>query len=170
MDVGTLVARATRAYRDRPAVESEEGVLTFGEIGARIFQLFRGLRALGLENEDRVLDLQFNQTSYVESDLGISSAGLCRVALNYRLHPNDWVRIATDCGATVLILDHKFWEESAPVRALVKHVILIHGNEPGTINYEDFLSAQIAEPLNLAVDPDSLVSLNYSSGTTGNPK
>lgn len=62
------------------------------------------MRALGLENEDRVLDLQFNQISYVESDLGISSAGLCRVALNYRLHPNDWVRIATDCGATVLIL------------------------------------------------------------------
>jgi acyl-CoA synthetase (AMP-forming)/AMP-acid ligase II len=170
MDVGTLVARATRAYRDRPAVESEEGTLTFGEIGSRIFQLSRGLRALGLQNEDRVLDLQFNQISYVESDLGISSAGLCRVALNYRLHPNDWVRIATDCGATVLILDHKFWEESAPVRALVEHVILIHGSEPGTINYEDFLSAQIAEPLNLTVDSDSLVSLNYSSGTTGNPK
>lgn len=41
MDVGTLVARATRAYRDRPAVESEEGTLTFGEIGSRIFQLSR---------------------------------------------------------------------------------------------------------------------------------
>jgi len=69
MDVGTLVARATRAYYDRPAVESEEGTLTFGEIGGRIFQLSRALRALGLQNDDRVLDLQFNQISYVESDL-----------------------------------------------------------------------------------------------------
>jgi acyl-CoA synthetase (AMP-forming)/AMP-acid ligase II len=170
MDVGTLVARATTAYRDRIAVESEEGSLTFGEIGGRIFQLARALKSLGLAEEDRVLDLQFNQITYIESDLGISSAGLCRVALNYRLHPNDWVRIAKDCGAKVLIMDHKFWEESAPVRELVDTIILIHGEEPGTTSYEAFLASEPAEPLSLSVNPDTLVSLNYSSGTTGNPK
>ena len=170
MDVGTLVARAVINYRDRIAVESEEGVCTFGEIGGRIFQLARGLKELGLSTEDRVLDLQFNQTSYIESDLGISTAGLCRVALNYRLHPNDWVRIATNCGAKVLIVDYKFWEISAPVRELVDTVILIHGSDPSAINYEDFLAAQSAEPLILSIDPDTLVSLNYSSGTTGHPK
>lgn len=170
MDVGTLVARAVTTYRDRVAVESEEGSWTYGEIGGRIFQLARGLKALGLQEEDRVLDLQFNQTSYIESDLGISSAGLCRVALNYRLHPNDWVRIAKDCGAKVLIMDHKFWDESAPVRELVETIILIHGEESGAHSYEDFLSAQSPEPLLLSVHPDTLVSLNYSSGTTGNPK
>lgn len=170
MDVGTLVARAANAYGERIAVESEEGALTFGEIGGRIFQLARALKALGLQEEDRVLDLQFNQITYIESDLGISSAGLCRVALNYRLHPNDWVRIAKDCGAKVLIMDHKFWEESAPVRELVDHVILIHGDESGATKYEDFLAAQLAEPLLLNINPDTLVSLNYSSGTTGNPK
>jgi acyl-CoA synthetase (AMP-forming)/AMP-acid ligase II len=170
MDVGTLVARAVVNYRDRVAVESEEGTRTFGEIGGRIFQLARGLKALGLQEEDRVLDLQFNQTSYIESDLGISSAGLCRVALNYRLHPNDWVRITKDCGARVLILDHKFWDEAAPVRELVDTIILIHGDEPSATNYEEFLAAQSPEPLLLSVHPDTLVSLNYSSGTTGNPK
>ncbi len=170
MDVGTLVARATSTYRDRIAVESEEGTLTFGEIGGRIFQLARALKALGLPAEDRVLDLQFNQITYIESDLAISSAGLCRVALNYRLHPNDWVRIAKDCGARVLIMDHKFWDESAPVRELVDHVILIHGSESGVIEYEDFLAAQPAQPLLLSINPETLVSLNYSSGTTGAPK
>ena len=170
MDVGTLIARAVTQYRDRIAVESEEGTRTFGEIGGRIFQLTRALKALGLQEEDRVLDLQFNQTTYIESDLGISSAGLCRVALNYRLHPNDWVRIAKDCGAKVLIIDHKFWMESAPVRELVDHIILIHGSEPGTTGYEEFLSSQPTEPLLLSLNPDTLVSLNYSSGTTGNPK
>ena len=39
MDVGTLVARSVTQYRDRIAVESEEGTRTFGEIGGRIFQL-----------------------------------------------------------------------------------------------------------------------------------
>ena len=83
MDVGTLVARSTRKYRDRIAVESSEGAMTYGEIGSRIFQLARGLKALGLAPGDRVLDLQSNQRTYIETDLGISTAGLCRVALRW---------------------------------------------------------------------------------------
>ena len=35
MDVGTLVARSTRKYRDRIAVESSEGAMTFGELGSK---------------------------------------------------------------------------------------------------------------------------------------
>jgi len=170
MDVGTLVARSTRKYRDRIAVESSEGAMTFGEIGSRIFQLARALKALGLAPGDRVLDLQSNQRTYIETDLGISTAGLCRVALNYRLHPNDWVRITNDCGAKVLIMDAKFWDESAPVRELVDHIILIHGEHDGTTPYEAFLAKQDSHAFSTAIDPDSIVSLNYSSGTTGNPK
>ena len=49
MDVGTLVARSMQKYRDRIAVESSEGSLTYGEIGSRIFQLARGLKSLGLD-------------------------------------------------------------------------------------------------------------------------
>ena len=118
MDVGTLVARSMRKYRDRIALTGPEGEKTFGEVGSRVMQLARALRALGLETEDRVLDLQSNQITYIETDLGISTAGLCRVALNYRLHPSDWVRIATDCQARVLILDAKFWDDAKDVRAV----------------------------------------------------
>ena len=41
MDVGTLVARSMQKYRDRIAVESSEGSLTYGEIGSRIFHIPR---------------------------------------------------------------------------------------------------------------------------------
>ena len=170
MDVGRLVSRSMRRYRDRIALDGPEGQLTFGESGARIMQLARALRALGLETGDRVLDLQSNQNTYIETDLGISTAGLCRVALNYRLHPTDWVRIATDCTPRVLILDAKFWDDAAPVRDMVEHVIVINGDADGAVPYERFLAAQSTEPLLLSVDPDALVSLNYSSGTTGRPK
>ena len=158
-----------RKYRDRIALTGPEGEKTFGEVGSRVMQLARALRALGLETEDRVLDLQSNQITYIETDLGISTAGLCRVALNYRLHPSDWVRIATDCQARVLILDAKFWDDAKDVRALVDHVIVINGDGDGAIPYERFLSAQSTTELGLAVSPDTLVSLNYSSGTTGKP-
>jgi len=170
MDVGRLVARSMRRYRDDVALLGPEGTLTFGEVGARIMQLARALRGLGLETGDRVLDLQSNQLTYVETDLAISTAGLCRVALNYRLHPADWVRIAADCTPKALIIDAKFWDSAAAVRDLVEHVIVINGDAEDGLPYERFLSAQSSEPLLLNVDPDALVSLNYSSGTTGKPK
>ena len=173
MDVGRLVARSMRRYRDRIALDGPEGTSTYGRTGSRIMQLARGLRALGLVTGDRVLDLQSNQNTYIETDLGISTAGLCRVALNYRLHPTDWVRIAADCTPKVLILDAKFWDDAAGVRAMVDHIIVINAGvdgAEGATPYESFLDAQSPEPLLLNVDPDALVSLNYSSGTTGNPK
>jgi acyl-CoA synthetase (AMP-forming)/AMP-acid ligase II len=159
MDVGRLVSRSMRRYRDRVALDGPEGTMTFGQSGARIMQLARGLRALGLETGDRVLDLQSNQNTYIETDLGISTAGLCRVALNYRLHPTDWIRIATDCTPRVLILDAKFWDDAAGVRDLVETVIVINGDAEGALPYERFLSAQSTEPLLLRVDPAALVSL-----------
>jgi acyl-CoA synthetase (AMP-forming)/AMP-acid ligase II len=173
MDVGRLVARSMTRYRDRIALDGPEGVSTFGRTGARVMQLARGLRGLGLETGDRVLDLQSNQNTYIETDLGISTAGLCRVALNYRLHPSDWERITGDCSPRVLILDAKFWDDAAPIRAAVDHVIVINagaGGVDGARDYEAFLAEQSDEPLLLSVDPDALVSLNYSSGTTGRPK
>ena len=170
MDVGRLVARSMRKYRDQVALEGPEGESTYGRTGARVMQLARGLKGLGLETGDRVLDLQSNQNTYIETDFGISTAGLCRVALNYRLHPTDWVRITTDCTPKVLILDIKFWEQSAEIRSMVEHVIVINGDPGESVEYERFLADQSTEPLLLSVDPDALVSLNYSSGTTGNPK
>jgi acyl-CoA synthetase (AMP-forming)/AMP-acid ligase II len=170
MDVGRLVARSMRRYRDEVALIGPEGTLTYGEVGSRIMQLARALRGLGTEVGDRILDLQSNQLTYVETDLAISTAGLCRVALNYRLHPTDWVRIATDCQAKILIIDAKFWESSSAVREMMDHVIVINGAADGALPYERFLGEQSTEPLLLSVDPDALVSLNYSSGTTGRPK
>lgn len=170
MDVGRLVARSMRRYRDRIALIGPEGESTYGRTGARIMQLARGLRELGLETGDRVLDLQSNQNTYIETDLGISTAGLCRVALNYRLHPTDWIRIATDCTPKLLILDAKFWDQTTEIRSMVEHVIVINGDPGKSREYEHFLLRQSEEPLLLSIDPDALVSLNYSSGTTGNPK
>ena len=52
MDVGRLVARSMRKYRDRVALEGPEGESTYGRTGARVMQLARGLRGLGLETAE----------------------------------------------------------------------------------------------------------------------
>jgi acyl-CoA synthetase (AMP-forming)/AMP-acid ligase II len=167
MDVGTLVTRAARRFADRIAVDGPSGVLTFAELGERVVRLANALLGVGLRSGDRVLDLQTNSISYLESDLAIRSAGLARVALNHRLHTSDWERIATDSGARALVYDGRFADQTEALRDHVDHVFVV-GDGPGT-PYEGFLHEGSTEVL-APVDPDALCGLHYSSGTTGHPK
>lgn len=168
MDVGRLVARAAARHGERVALEEPGAQRTFAEVGERVARLARGLLGLGLEPGDRVLDLQPNGITYVETDFGISTAGLCRVPLNARLSTADWCRIAADSGARALVVHASYADRLGGLPDLVEQVVVI-GDGPGT-PYERMLAEQSAEPLLLDLAPETLVSLNYSSGTTGNPK
>lgn len=168
MDVGQLVARAALRFGDRVAVEGPERTLTFAQLGDRNVRLANGLRALGLEDGDRVLDLQSNSTTYLETDLAIRAAGLVRVALNYRLHPSDWERIADDSAAVALIYDGRFAEQTEALRSgLGDSRVVVVGNGPGTA-YDQLMETPATAPPR--VDADALCGLHYSSGTTGHPK
>ncbi|QFG69906.1 AMP-binding protein [Ornithinimicrobium pratense] len=169
MDVGTMLTRAGRRFGDRVAVEGSTAAdrRSFAELADRVTRIASGLRALGLEPGDRVLDLQSNSTAYLETDLAIRAAGLVRVALNYRLHPSDWQRIATDCTARGLIYHERFADDIAPVREQVPHVVVV-GEGPET-DLEALATGATAGPLSVR-DPGDLCGLHYSSGTTGHPK
>ena len=167
MDTGHLLWRAAEHYRDRTALEEPGRDLTFAQLSDRVSKLGRALRALGLRDGDRVLDLQGNSISAVESDLAIRSAGLVRVALNYRMHEDDWSLIAEDSGSTTLIYDASFADRTDSLRAGVKNMIVI-GDGPGE-DLDVLLEQQMAGRLP-AVAADQLSGLHYSSGTTGIPK
>ena len=169
MDVGQLVGRAARRFADRVALDGPEGALTFAELGDRVTRVANGLLALGLRPGDRVLDLQTNSRSYVETDLAIRSAGLVRVALNHRLHPDDWARIADDSGAAALVYAARFAAETDALRSgLGPARTVVVGDGPGTA-YDGLVAGASTRPLD-PVGADELAGLHYSSGTTGAPK
>jgi acyl-CoA synthetase (AMP-forming)/AMP-acid ligase II len=150
------------------ALEGPQGTVTFAALADRVARLASGLRSLGLAPGDRVLELQPNQNSSVEVDLACCAAGLVRVALNYRLHPDDWARIADDCGASALVYDARYGEPAAALRHGFgpKRTVVI-GDGPETPYAELVTAPALREE---GTDADALVSLNYTSGTTGRPK
>ncbi|HEV8054918.1 MAG TPA: AMP-binding protein [Nocardioidaceae bacterium] len=167
MDVGTLLSRAAQRFPGRIAVEGPQAQLTFAQLADRVVRLANGLLGLGLQPGDRVLDLQSNSITLLETDLAIRSAGLVRTALNYRLHASDWERIAADSAARALIYDARFAEPTESLRSDIEHLVVI-GDGPGT-TYDDVIGNTSTRPL-APVDPDALCGLHYSSGTTGHPK
>ncbi|MCO1577404.1 AMP-binding protein [Crossiella sp. SN42] len=169
MDVGRVVARAARRFGARTALDGPQGRQSFAQLGDRVARLANGLRGLGLSAGDRVLDLQTNQNTYVETDLALAAAGLVRVALNYRLHPRDWEHIAEDCGAAALIYDARFAESTEALRDGLAGRVVVIGDGPG-LGYEKLIAGASGSWPSTVADADALVSLNYSSGTTGRPK
>jgi len=167
MDIGTLVTRAAQRFGDRVAVEGPDADRTFAQLGDRIARIANGLLAQGLRPGDRVLDLQRNSTSYLETDLAIRAAGLVRAALNYRLHPSDWERIAADSGARALVYDPAFEEQTEALRSGID-VVICTGDGPG-LSLEKLIADAPSGRIP-AREPDALCGLHYSSGTTGHPK
>ena len=168
MDVGSLVWRAAcRFGPTRVAVEGPDGQRSFAELGDRVTRIARGLRALGLHDGDAVLDLQGNRTTAIETDLAIRSAGLVRVALNYRLHVDDWESIAHDAGARALIVESRFLAATESLRNGMSHVIVV--DEDAEQSLDKLLADQPSGRLP-TIDMDALCGLHYSSGTTGRPK
>ncbi|WP_404388964.1 AMP-binding protein [Humibacillus xanthopallidus] len=173
MDIGTLVTRAAHRFGDRVAVEGPDATRTFAELGDRVTRIANGLLAQGLHPGDRVLDLQTNSTAYLETDLAIRAAGLVRAALNYRLHPSDWERIARDSGARGLVHAEQFADQIAGFRDEIDVVVQVGGTSThgsaGGLTLDELIDGAASSPLR-ALDPDALCGLHYSSGTTGHPK
>jgi acyl-CoA synthetase (AMP-forming)/AMP-acid ligase II len=145
--------------------------LTYGELRGRTRRLATGLLGLGLDPGDRVLDLQRNSHSYLETDLAMLGAGLIRVPVNYRMSMRDKVHIARDAGARACVFGPEFAQEAAEISRECETVEILVGilGGPG-VAYEDLIADALEAPMDPVLEPGTIVSLNYSSGTTGRPK
>lgn len=171
MFVSTLLERAAARWPHRTALVDGDVRLTYLELHERVARLANALAGLGLRPGDRVLDIQRNAHTYVETDLACAVAGLVRVAVNVRLTPAEWAYIADNAGVRAVIYGAPFAE---PVEQLVQDaaptvVVRIGSDGPGEA-YDAALAAASPVPPHRRPRPDEIVSLNYSSGTTGRPK
>lgn len=171
MFIATLIDRAATRWPSRTAVVDGDVRLSFAELRDRVARLANALAGLGLEPGDRVLDIQKNSHSYVETDLAFAVAGLVRVPVNVRLTPAEWAYIADDSGARAVVHGAEFAEAAAELRELagVELTIGVGDAGPGH-DYEQLLADASAILPHRWATPGEIVGLNYSSGTTGKPK
>src|SRR5206468_12551555 len=102
-------------------------------------------------------------------------AGAVLVAINTRLAPAEIRYILGHSGARMLVVDAAL-HSSVPPDARVREIVtVVDGTEPdpavGGITYDELLARGSDEPLPWRVaDERSTISINYTSGTTGQPK
>ncbi|MYN12271.1 AMP-binding protein [Pusillimonas sp. TS35] len=183
----SFIERSAQVYPDRLAVVHGSGPSalrrTWSETYARCRRLASALAASGVRKGDTVAVMLPNTPPMVEAHFGVPMAGAVLNALNTRLDA-DMIAFMLDHGeAKVVIVDTEFAptmqkalslrKASAPIKVIDVADPLFTGTHKsvGEVAYEDFLAQ--GDPgyvWELPTDEWDAIALNYTSGTTGNPK
>jgi fatty-acyl-CoA synthase len=189
LTVQAIMRYGTSAYAGREVVtctSSGTRRQSYGETGARAARLANALRSLGIDGDQRVATLMWNNAEHLEAYLAVPSMGAVLHTLNLRLDPQVIGYIATHAGDDVVIVDATLvplLAQVLPHAPPIRHV-LVASPEPGTPSpvddlagagrhvhsYEDLLAAQPDTFDWPELDERSAAAMCYTSGTTGHPK
>ncbi len=196
--LGSLLDAATDNYGDREALVFGDQRLTYCELKIESDRIAKGLMAIGIEPGERVALWMTNRPEWLYLMFAIAKVGGCIVPLNTRYRTDDVAYTVNQSrSATLISLDRSgpidfqgMLAESmeditsgpnAEIRVgnypeLRRVVILGEKTLPHALDWQALIAAgssiSDAELVtrSAAVDPDSLMMLAYTSGTTGHPK
>ena len=179
----SFMERAAQVYPRRTAVIHGELRRSWGELYSRCRQLASALARHGIVRGDTVAVMLPNTPPMVEAHFGIPMAGAVLNALNTRLDPETLAFMLDHGEARIVIVDPEFAGVMNKAIALRKSPLPLlvidvedgsYGGSVeriGSITYDSFVAAGDQDfAWQLPADEWDAIALNYTSGTTGNPK
>ena len=181
----SLLRRAASIYPDKTAVIQHQRRLTWGEVLDRCQRFAAALSKRGIGKGDTVAILSANTPEMFEAHFAIPMAGAVLNAINMRLDAATVSFILQHGEAKLLLVDKEFGPlaESA-LELMSSPPEVVHIDDPncdvghlvGANSYDDLLAEGDASGVGvdaaeyLPDDEWDAIALNYTSGTTGNPK
>jgi fatty-acyl-CoA synthase len=176
----SFIKRAAAVYPNRTAIVHGDQRYSWRETYARCRRLASALSKRGIGQDDTVAVMAPNIPALYEAHFGVAMTGAVLNALNIRLDPKTIAFILDHAEAKLLITDREF---SGTIREALEHVqrrpVIVDIDDPlattgellGEMDYEAFIEQGDADfAWVLPADEWRAISLNYTSGTTGNPK
>jgi len=177
----SLLARTAYVYPQRVSVIHGQSRHTWSETYVRCRRLASALARHGITTGDTVAVMLPNVPAMLEAHFGVPVTGAVLNTLNTRLDAETIAFMLDHGEAKALITDTEFSPviEKALALAKVKPLVIDHvdplwsgaGRRLGATDYEAFITGgDAAYPWTLPADEWQAIALNYTSGTTGNPK
>ena len=184
MLISSLVDHAERYHGQTEIISVEtDGAITqtnWATIAVNARRMASALSKLGLEPQDRVGTLAWNNRRHLEIYFATSGAGFVCHTINPRLFPEQLVYIINHAEDRVLFFDETFIPLVAGIAdqlTEVRHFVLMGPrNEaalaqiPGLQFYDELIETGDVDFVWPSFDENTASSLCYTSGTTGHPK
>ena len=159
----------------RVAVTGAGGELTYAELHDRVLRTGHGLRAIGLEPEQRLLMFMTDTPEFVVVFLAALRIGAVPVPVSTMVHADGLAELLLDSRARVLAVTAPFGEVAGDaLRAAPEvHAVITAGASVETtvpVHRLDELAASEPDTYVYTTTADSPAFWLYTSGTTGSPK
>ncbi|MBC7724228.1 MAG: AMP-binding protein [Burkholderiaceae bacterium] len=183
-----FLQRSAEVFPQKEAIVYGERRWTYAQFAAEAEELARAIRAR-IEPGDRVVVLAPNIPEMLIAHFAVPLAGGVLVALNSRLSQREIHHVLAHCGARLLFVDSELTGmvgDAFAATDTLAAVIEIADPEfartavpvgPSHESYTVFIESgqplhgAVAEPVRWTIDDErTVISINYTSGTTGTPK
>ena len=194
--LGNLLDVAVDQFASQEALCFENKRWSFSEIKSHVDKLARGLIGVGVKPGDKVCLWMTNCPEWIYTFFAVAKIGAILVPVNTRFRTSDMEYVLRQSDSSTLIaIDESgpvnyltMIEELCPEIALcqpsqlrlakfpeLKRIIVLGNNHPsGVLDWNDLgrnkISVEYYDEIQSSVDPDDIVLLMYTSGTTGFPK
>ncbi len=177
----TFLERAAKVFPDRVAIIHGNARVNYADFYMRARKLASSLAQKGIKRGDTVAAMMSNSPGMLELHYAVPMTGGVLNTLNTRLDAAALAFMLDHGEAKILITDREFAPTIKRTLSLTKVKPLVidyddrefpqTGERLGTLDYEEFLGGGDAEFAWIPPrDEWDAISLNYTSGTTGNPK
>jgi fatty-acyl-CoA synthase len=176
-----FLERAASTFPAHPAIIHGKRRYSYAEFYARSRKLASALAARGIGKDDTVSVMLANTPAMLEAHYGVPMTTAVLHAINTRLDPHIIAFMLDHADAKVLFIDTEFAPviKEALAQARVRPLVInyrdlecgVEGERIGDLDYEDFIAGGDPDyAWEMPSDEWNAISLNYTSGTTGNPK
>lgn len=169
------------ARADKTALYSLDRSLTFQQVRDEVNRVGSALKQLDVRMGDTVAILNLDNAEWAIAYFACLKIGAVAVGMNTLLKPHDHAFILNDCRARVLLVHQSLLPAIDAVLdrlPFVEHVIVIGGaaqtfevsETSKVLKYAEWIANQSTALETAPTHRDDFCALNYSSGTTGEPK
>lgn len=178
----SFLSRSAAVFPNKVAIVHGDTEITYRDFVTAVEVRARALIESGIEPGDRVAYLMPNSPEGLIAQFAVPLAGAVLVAVNTRLSAREINDICDHSGAKLLVCDAEYASRVAGVRhsfETVKQIVVVtdsseeHAPDPIELSMVDFVARGRASNARITweiADENSIISINYTSGTTGRPK
>ncbi|MBN1691892.1 MAG: long-chain-fatty-acid--CoA ligase [Dehalococcoidia bacterium] len=175
--VGELLLNSVNKYPKRNAIVGDDASFTYEELNRRVNRIANNLLAGGLKKGDRLAILLMNCYQFVELIMACAKSGIIMVPVNWRFQAPEIKYVVDNSDACAMIMGEEFIPTMETAANDIKQIpadkYWVVGSkkfrDAGGL-YQDLVKeGSTAEPA-VKIDPEDILCIGYTSGTTGFPK
>jgi benzoate-CoA ligase family protein len=156
------------------AIHTGDQTYTYQQLAELANRTGNALKALGVEQEQRVLMLLLDTPQFPATFFGAIKIGAVPIPTNTVMQPTDYEYFLNDSRAKVAVVSGPLYKLIEPIRAnckYLKHVVVVDSDgAPDVVEWRPWVEAASPELDPAETSPDDMAFWLYSSGSTGFPK